>query len=70
MENMNPRRYLQKKIKEQFGFDVYIPDYLEEYELVPEAVTSSIREEDKKMRTISVDWDFLIEDLKQKNYAS
>ncbi|GAB6886856.1 MBL fold metallo-hydrolase [Desulfothermus okinawensis JCM 13304] len=60
------QKVLAEKIKEQFGFDVYIPDYLEEYELVPEAVTSSIREEDKKMRTISVDWDFLIEDLKQK----
>ncbi len=57
---------LAKKIKQRFSFEVFIPDYLEEYELVPEKITSSITEKEKQLREIKVDWEFLIHDIREK----
>ena len=45
---------------------MFIPDYLEEYELVPEKITSSITEKEKQLREIKVDWEFLIHDIREK----
>lgn len=60
------QKILKEKINEKFPFEVYIPDYLEELEISIEKITTKTKEEEKKIKEITIDWDYLINDLKQK----
>ncbi len=60
------QKVLKEKIQEKFPFEVYIPDYLEEIEILTDKITSEIKEEEKKIKEVTIDWDFLIDEIKQK----
>ncbi len=57
------QRALAKRLEEVYGSKVFIPDYLEELELVPNAEPSIIKHEGPRQ---SVDWSSLGQDLQGK----
>jgi metallo-beta-lactamase family protein len=58
------QKVLASLIREQFGFDVHIPDYLEECELAPgEEVTPEY--EPEKARP-GIDWEYLVADTQSR----
>jgi metallo-beta-lactamase family protein len=54
------QKVLASLIRERFGFDVHIPDYLEECDLVPGREVTPHLEPEKAHP--GIDWDYLVED--------
>ncbi|GAU09540.1 MBL fold metallo-hydrolase RNA specificity domain-containing protein [Desulfoplanes formicivorans] len=58
------QKVLASLIRERFGFEVHIPEYLEECDLVPgEAVTPRLEPEKAHP---GIDWDYLVEDTRNR----
>ncbi len=58
------QKVLAERIEQRFGYDVSIPDYLEEITLVPGKVALSLPHPEKTAPVI--DWDFLLSGLENR----